>query len=75
MKKFFMALCLFSASVGVSAESYVTVCYWTVSAITEAKDTEGNVAYSVYYRGKSYPLSLEQYCELMDGKDINLKVD
>lgn len=75
MKKIIMALCLLSASISVSAESYVTFCYWTVSSITEAKDKDGNVEYSVNYRGATYILNIDQYNDLLAGKDITLKVE
>lgn len=62
-------------SLNVCASTYITFCYWTVSSITEAKDKDGNIEYSVNYKGNIYILSWDQYCDLMDGKDITLKID
>lgn len=75
MKKYIFTLIMIAISLNVCASTSVTFCYWTVSAITEAKDKEGNVEYSVNYKGKTYVLNWDQYCDLMEGKDITLKID
>ena len=79
MKKVVVSALIFLASLNMAlaneATKYVTFCYWTVSAITEAKDKEGNVEYSVTYKGATYILTWDQYTDLMEGKDITLKIE
>lgn len=75
MKKYIFTLIMVALSLNVYASTYVTFCYWTVSSITEAKDKNGNIEYSVSYKGNTYILNWDQYCDLMDGKDITLKID
>ena len=80
MKKVVVSILVFLASLNMAlasneATKYVTFCYWTVSAITEAKDKEGNIEYSVIYKGVTYILTWDQYTSLMEGKDITLKIE
>lgn len=78
MKKVVVSILVFLASLNMAlaneAAKYVTFCYWTVSAITEAKDKNKNIEYSVVYKGIKYILTKNQYIDLMDGKDITLKI-
>ena len=79
MKKIVVSTLIFLVGLNITLASeaikYVTFCYWTVSAITEAKDKEGNIEYSVTYKGATYILTKSQYIDLMDGKDITLKIE
>ena len=71
MKKIVLCLAIVMQGAMCHAEP-VTVCKWTVTAITESVDTEGNTAYSVHYKGKTYELTLSQYEDLMRGCDVVL---
>ena len=71
MKKFILCLAIMMQGAMCYAET-VTVCKWTVTAIVEAKDAEGNVTYSAHYKGRVYELSPSQYEDLMRGCDVVL---
>lgn len=53
----------------------VTFSRWECNAITESKYRDGRIEYSAHYKGKEYVLTWDQYCDLMAGKDISLKVE
>lgn len=78
MKKVVVSTLIFLVGLNMTLASevakYVTFCYWTVSAIIEAKDKNKNIEYSVVYKGIKYILTKNQYIDLMDGKDITLKI-
>ena len=51
--------------------SVVTFSKWECS-ITESKYRDGRVEYSAHYKGKEYPLTWDQYQDLLAGKDISI---
>ena len=74
MKKVLLSLLFLFVFNAIQAAKYITFCYWTVSAITETVDKNGVTEYSVNYKGATYVLTFDQYTDLMDGKDITLKI-
>lgn len=64
---------LFICLITAIASNFVTFSKWECS-ITIGTYKDGSVDYTAHYKGKSYPLTFDQYTDLMNGKDLTFKV-
>lgn len=58
----------------VFTSEFVTFSRWEC-AIIESKYKDGRTEYSALYKGKEYVLTWDQYCDLLAGKDVTIKVE